>query len=163
MLDRDQSHSVGLTDLYEFPGAYAQRFDGIDPALEDPLRAFLNTVSRKLRLDTLTEETSANVAVERVDLEGDPTEPLFTLDGLCSLTKLYVTDDRVAKRLCARLKLAEAADTCGKQLLKEKLLAEYIFSLEKEVHLTLTRKNETTLIWLTIGYFEVTDDTTKPE
>jgi prepilin-type N-terminal cleavage/methylation domain-containing protein len=155
LLDRDADARISFADLYEFPGAFARRNDGIDPELEEPLRAFLNKVSKEMKLDTLSEEMSSQVGVEGGILRStDGGQTWFSLEGLCHLTDLYVTDKKVAGELCKKLRLAEAANARGDLRARDRLIAEFFDDLEKQVHLTLTRQNATTMEWLTVGFFE---------
>jgi hypothetical protein len=38
---------------------------------------------------------------------------------------------------------------------RDRILGNYFDELERQVHKTLTRRNATTLIWVTVGFFEV--------
>ena len=157
LLDRNSNDEVSLLDLYEYPSAFAQRFDGIDDSLEEPLVEFLNKVSREMKLDSLSEATAANVGIGAGILRSsDGGETFFTLSGLCKLTELYVTDEKVARRLCATLRAAEAADRRGDSRARDTHLGNWILDVTFQVNKTLTRKNATTLsnvfaVWLTTG------------
>ncbi len=77
----------------------------------------------------------------------------FSLDGLCRLIGLYSTDEKVADELCWKLRLAEAAGARSDLRARDRFLRDYFDELEKQTHKTLTRRNESTLLWLTAGFF----------
>ena len=156
ILDRDLDGNISLTDLYDFPGGFASRFDGVSPELEEPLRGFLNKVSQELKLDTMNQQTAADAflgaGVYR-SLDGGAT--WATLDGLCDLVVVHVSDKKVAGDLCKNLTLADAAKQKGDLRSRDRLLAQYFSELEQQAHITITRKNITMMVWLTVGFFEV--------
>jgi prepilin-type N-terminal cleavage/methylation domain-containing protein len=159
LIDKNVDGQISLNDIYEFPGAFAEVFDGVDPALQEPLRTFLNKVSLELKLQTMTEETAENSAVGVGILRSmDGGQTWFTLDGLCHLTNLHVSDKKVASDLCKTLTLADAAKQRGDLRTRDRLLAQYFSELEQQAHITITRKNITMMVWLTVGFFEVRGD-----
>ena len=163
IVDGDGDGNVSLLEVVDWPGEYAQRFDGIDPAIEAPVRRFLTTVRQKMKIDTLNEEMSNQVKVDIGVLRStDSGQTWFSLDGLCRLLELYVTDETVADDLCKRLQRAESANARGDLRARDRLLRGYFGELDTQVHRTLTRKNATTMIYLTIGFFEVTGDGRAP-
>jgi len=156
LIDKNFDGQIGLNDLYEFPGGFADVFDGVDPALQEPLRTFLNQASQELKLQTMSEATAngANAGVGFLrSLDGGAT--WFTLEGLCNLINLHVSNGKVADDLCKTLRLADAAKTRGDLRARDKLLSEFLNELEAQVHKTITRRNATTMVWVTIGFFEV--------
>ena len=159
IVDGDGDGSVTPFEAFDWPGGYAQRFDEIDPAIEGPVQRFLTNVRQKMKIDTMSEEMSRQVMVEVAVLRSAQTEQtLFGLDQLCSLVELNVADGRVADELCQMLRLAEAANVRGDLQTRDTLLTAYFVELERQVHRTLTRKNATTLTFLTEGLFEVGAD-----
>lgn len=154
ILDGDGDGQVSLLESFDWPGRYAQRFDGIDPAIEEPVVRFLAHVRQKMKIDSLSEGMRGQVGVE-VDALRSPEsgQTPFSLDGLCRLIVHYVTDTTVADRLCKKLRQAEAANIRGDLRARDRFLAVYFGELESQVHITLTRRNATTLIWLTVGFF----------
>jgi hypothetical protein len=56
-----------------------------------PLDDFLSSVSREMRLDLLSPEQRSTIGVRLSGLQGDPGE-VYSFDGLCSLTQLYVSE-----------------------------------------------------------------------
>jgi type II secretory pathway pseudopilin PulG len=156
IVDGDGDGSVSLHEAFDWPGEYAQRFDGIDPAIEGPVRRFLTNVRQKMKVDDLSEEMSSQISVGVGILRStDGGQTWFSHDGLCSLLELYVTDGTVADELCKTLRRAEAAHARGDLRARDRFLGDYFGELEGQVHKTLTRRNATTLIYLTIGFFEV--------
>lgn len=158
IVDADGNGTVSLVETFDWPGRYAQRFDGIDPAIEEPVRRFMTSVRQRMKIDTLNEEMGREVGVG-VDVlrSSDGGQTLFSLDGLCRLIDRYATDQKVADELCRLLRRAEAAAARGDLRARDRILGEYFEELERQVHKTLTRRNATTLIWLTVGFFEVVD------
>jgi hypothetical protein len=109
-----------------------------------------------MKIDGLSEETreqvGAGVGVLR---SSDGGRTWFNLDELCLLIRLYTTDEKVADELCKQLRRAEAARARGDLRARDRILGNYFDELERQVHKTLTRRNATTLIWVTVGFFEV--------
>lgn len=154
ILDGDGDGNVSLREAFDWPGEYAQRFDGIDTAIEGPVSRFLTSVRQKMKVDGLSDEISRQVGVEVDDLRSsDGGHAPFSLDELCRLIDRYVTDQKAGDRLCKRLRQAEAANARGDLQARGRFLADYFDELESQVHVTLTRRNATTLIWLTVGFF----------
>jgi prepilin-type N-terminal cleavage/methylation domain-containing protein len=158
ILDGNNNGNVSLLEALDWPGRYVQRFDGIDPAIEAPVLRFLANVRQQMKIDTMSEEVRRQVEVDAGLLRSRAGgQTLFSLDGLCRLIDLYVTDQKAADELCKHLRRAEAADARGDLPARDRLLSDYFAELEEQVHKTLTRKNATTLVWLTIAFFEVGD------
>lgn len=157
IIDRNGDENISWLELYDWPGAFAARFDGVSPELEEPLRAFLNKVSQELKLDTMNQQTAGEaflgVGVYR---SLDNGQTWATLDGLCDLVVLHVSDKKVAGDLCKNLTLADAAKQRGDLRTRDRLLAQYFGELEQQAHITITRKNILMMVWLTVGFFEVT-------
>jgi prepilin-type N-terminal cleavage/methylation domain-containing protein len=154
ILDGDGDGKVSLHETFDWPGRYAQRFDGIDSAIEEPVLRFLAHARQKMKVDGLSEEMSRQVSVEVDGLRSPESgQTPFSLDGLCRLIERYVTDAKVADKLCKRLRQAEAANARGDLQARDRFLGSYFGELESQVHITLTRRNATTLIWLTVGFF----------
>jgi prepilin-type N-terminal cleavage/methylation domain-containing protein len=158
ILDGDGDGNVSMFELFDWPGTYAQRFDGIDPAIKKPALGFLAHARQKMKIDSLSEEARGQVKVGVGDLRSSEAgQAPFSLDGLCRLIGLYVTDEKVADELCRKLRLAEAAATRGDMRARDRILRDYFEELEKQTHKTLTRSNATTMVFLTVGFFEVVD------
>ena len=165
LLDRDGDERIGFTDLYDYdyPGAFAHRFDGLDPKLEEPLRAFLNKAGKEMKVSTLDKEMASDSGVGTSILRStDSGQTWFRHGGLCRLAQLSVTDEKVADGFCKQLRLAEAANERGDLRNRDKLLAEFFGDVEKQVHFTLTRRNATAMVWLTVGFFETNEPSTSP-
>lgn len=113
-----------------------------------PLDDFINSVNREMRLDSLSAEEKRAIGVSLSGLQGNPGE-VFSFDALCRLTQLYVSDQGVASRLCAKLRAAKNADEQGQTENKVRLLEDYISDVEAQVHKRLTRRIAITLITIT--------------
>jgi prepilin-type N-terminal cleavage/methylation domain-containing protein len=126
------------------------------------LSGFLDTVKCEMRLDLLTPESRRAIGVSRSDLRGNPAQD-FSFDGLCSLTRLYVAEQRrdddrgegdehdgegVANQLCAKLRAAQNAAEHGQTENKARFLSDYINDVTAQVHRTLTQRRATALITL---------------
>lgn len=143
ILDGNGDGNVDISEVgYDWPGEYAQRFDGIDPAIEGPVLEFLSVVRQEMKLDTLSEETRGAVYVTvGVFNTTDSGTPYFNLGELCRLTELLVTDGQAADWLCNRLRQAEAAEARGDLRGRNKLLGDYELLVKEEVHKSLTLKS----------------------
>jgi prepilin-type N-terminal cleavage/methylation domain-containing protein len=158
IIDADGNGTVSLLETFDWPGRYAQRYDGIDPAIEEPVRRFMASIRQRMKIDTVNEEMSRQVGVEVAVLRSsDGGQALFSLDGLCRLIDRYVTDQRFADETCRLLRQAETAASRGDLRTRDRILGDYFEEIERQVHETLTRRNATTLIWLTVGFFELVD------
>lgn len=156
IVDADNDGNVSLRETFDWPGEYAQRFDGIDPGIEGPVRRFLANVRQRMRIDNLGDDSSSQTRVGVGILRSmDGGQTWFDIDELCKLLESYVTDGDVATELCKTLRRAEAARARGDLRGRDRFLAQYFAALESEVHKTLTRQNATTMVFLTVGYFEV--------
>src|SRR5262245_12367351 len=163
ILDGDGDGNVSMFELFDWPGTYAQRFDGIDPAIDKPVREFLAHARQEMKIESLSEETRKQVEVGAGALRSSEAGQMpFSLDGLCRLIGLYATEEKVADELCMKLRLAEAAAARGDLRTRDSLLRDYFEELEKQTHKTLTRSNATTMVYLTVGFFEVVDVPTPP-
>ncbi len=156
ILDGDGDGNLSLFEAFDWPGRYAQRFDGIDPAIEEPALAFLAHARQRMKVDRMSEETRRQLEVGAVALRipGPGLAP-FHLDGLCRLIGGYATDAKVADGLCKRLRHAGAAADRGDSRARDRILGAYFDELERQTHKTLTRKNATTMVWMTLGFFDV--------
>jgi hypothetical protein len=158
ILDGDGDGKVSLLEAFDWPGRYAQRFDGIDPAIEGTALGFLAHARQRMMVDGLSKETRRQLEVDAVALRipGPGLAP-FRLDGLCRLIRGWVTDPKVADGLCKRLRHAGAAADQGDSRARDRILEAYFDELERQTHKTLTRRNAATLVWLTTGFFRVVD------
>jgi prepilin-type N-terminal cleavage/methylation domain-containing protein len=157
LLDQNLDGNVSLAEIYDLPGAYAQQFDGIDPALDGPVRQFLDLVRREMRLDTSSAESLERLTVPTsLAFAPDLGSAHFSLVQLSELTKRLVTDERVARQLCFDLKKAEDALARGDLKTAGRYLANYQRGVEGETHRSLTDRDAKTLqVWLTVGFFDV--------
>jgi prepilin-type N-terminal cleavage/methylation domain-containing protein len=164
ILDGNGDGNVSLFEAFDWPGRYAQRFDGIDPAIEAPVFRFLAHARQEMKIDSLSEEMRGQVGVLRDSAVGAAQQhrsgddqiivDVFSFEVLCRLINHYVTDQNVADELCRHLRRAEAAGARGDLQVRDRILRDYLDELESQVHLTLTRRNATTLVWLTVGFFK---------
>ncbi len=84
-----------------------------DTDRSSPLGRFLAIVGTEMKLGAANENVSALPGVALSSLQGDPGALFFSFDGLCSLTKLFVSQDGIAVSLCAKLDAAKAAASAG--------------------------------------------------
>jgi prepilin-type N-terminal cleavage/methylation domain-containing protein len=163
VLDRDANGRVGALELYDLPGAFAQPFDGISPELEEPLRAFLNKAGKEMKIDTLSAEDAKEIdAGTGFQFSSDQGQHWFSVAGLCRLSNLTVSDQKLADEFCKELRQADAAARRGDLRARDKILQAYFAKLETQVHLTITRSDAIAMVWVTVGFFEVTDQTGSP-
>jgi hypothetical protein len=148
IIDSNRDGNVSMLEVLDWPGEYAQRFDGIDAAIERPVHKFLDVVRQELKLNDLTPEERSNVYAVYVtvgffeSLDGGKT---FTPSGLCELTQSYVTEKRVGDWLCTKLGAADDAEKRGDFRAKAKALEQYTEELRAETNKTVTYKNAATL------------------
>lgn len=163
LLNRDRSSLPVIRDFVGSPDSLDQAFDkldsdddrlasfdeilNLDTGSEISIAEFLNSVNREMRLDLLSPEMKRAIGFGLSDLRGNPAE-IFSFDGLCVLTRLYVSAEEVANQLCASLMEAKAAAERGDSEAKARFLRAYINDVEAQAHRTLTRKKATTLITL---------------
>ena len=159
LLDRDANGRIAFADLYDFPGEYFS-----DPALEVPLRDFLTKAGKEMKVDTLSAEMRAETEVDIGTLTSlDQGRTWFSVAGLCRLSNLTVSDQKVADEFCRELRQADAAVLRGDLRTRDKILQAYFAKLETQVHLTITRADANAMIWVTIGFFEIADDSIRPD
>jgi hypothetical protein len=115
---------------------------------EIPLDSFLDTVSREMRLDLLSSEERMAIGVSLSGLQGIP-GGILDFDGLCSLTRMYVSDQGAANQLCAKLIAARNAAQHGNPEDVNRFLTDYINDVEAQIHRTITKRKGLTLITIT--------------
>lgn len=163
LLDRDRDGNFSYADLYDFPGEFGERFDGIDPELEVHLRGFLDKAAEELKIGTMSPELATRSRVEIDVLTPlDQGRTWFSIAGLCRLGDLTVSDQKVADEFCKELRQADGAARRGDLRTRDKILQAYSAKLESQVHLTITRADAIAMIWLTTGFFEVPHSTVRP-
>ncbi len=137
--DNDNDHHNGVVSLDEI----IHLNSGTDISLD----GLLDTVNREMRLDLLSPEQRRAIGVGLADLQGHPAE-LFSFDGLCSLTRLYINEPGLANHLCARLSVAKNAAEHGDTEKKGRFLRLYMNEVAEQIHRTLTQRRATTLVTL---------------
>ena len=163
LLDRDGDGSVAFAELYDFPGGFAARFDGIDPDLEEHLRGFLNKAGEEVKLGTMSPELATRSAAgPSVFKSVDQGQTWFSVAGLCRLSNLTVSDQKVADEFCKELRQADGAVRRGDLRTRDKILQAYFATLETQVHQTITRADAIAMIWVTVGFFEVPHSSVRP-
>jgi prepilin-type N-terminal cleavage/methylation domain-containing protein len=78
----------------------------------------------------------AGVSLPAVQAEGPH---VFSHDGLCELTGDYLSSHGIARALCARLRLAEAAEEHGRDRLEEHAMRRYLDGVAAQIGRRLTR------------------------
>lgn len=141
MIDSNGDGTVSVQEIQSF-----QIVGDENP--DDPLAEFLAFVRDEMKLGVLSPEEKATTGVQLSDILEDPAEPVFSYDGLCALTKQYVTKEGVANALCAKLRAAEAAEARGNHETRRESLRAFINQVEAQSGKSLTRIRATTLITL---------------
>lgn len=112
-----------------------------------PLDSFLDSVSREMRLNSLSSEERMAISVSLSGLQGNPGE-ILDFDGLCSLTQMYVTEQGAANQLCAKLIAAKNAAQHGNVEDRDRFLTAYINDVEAQIHRTVTKRKGITMIMI---------------
>ena len=86
---------------------------------------FIDFVKAEMEFGVANEDVSSLPGVSLADLHGDPAAPLFSYEGLCHLTQVFVQHHGVANSLCAKLAVAEAAEARGDARAKAAALKTY--------------------------------------
>ena len=146
IIDANNDGNVSLQEAaYDWPGEFAQVFDGTNPAIERPVLEFLNVVRREMNLVDLSPEERSGVFLTVGFFETLDGGQTFTQSGLCEITQSYVTEKRVADWLCAKLAAADDAEKRGDFRAKARALEQYTEELRSETNKTVTYKNAITL------------------
>ena len=114
----------------------------------NPLTGFLSFVFTEMKWGTANENLDALPGVDMASLQGDPGALFFSFDGLCSLTKLFVSQDGIAVSLCAKLDAAKAAASAGDLGAKQGALQAYENEISAQAGKTLTFRHAATLTTL---------------
>lgn len=109
---------------------------------------FIAFIEQEMAFGAGNEDVRSLPGVSLSDLQGDPADPLFTYEGLCTLTKLFVQHEGIAHSLCAKLKNAEAADARGNSRAKMGMLKAYKNEAAAQAGKTLTHREATILMTL---------------
>ncbi len=120
----------------------------LDTGSELSLADFLDFVSEEMKLDTLSPELSRQIGVDVPAVQDNLGNSLFSFDGLCSLTRQYVSGEADANQLCEMLKAAEEAAARGDSAAKAGFLRAYIDEVSARIQISLTRRRATTLTTL---------------
>jgi prepilin-type N-terminal cleavage/methylation domain-containing protein len=112
----------------------------------DPFAYLIPYVSEEMRLDLVSPDLKLAAGALFSDLEGDAAEQLFSYDGLCSLTRYFVTNEGIANGMCAKLDAAESAEERGNTAAKLGALQAYMNQAEAQAGNALTNPRATTLI-----------------
>jgi prepilin-type N-terminal cleavage/methylation domain-containing protein len=135
MVDANGDGSVKLAEIENFQ-------DGIDGS---PVGSFIDFAANEMKLDVLTPDLRNTIAIVRADIQRDPSQQVFSYEGLCGLTTLYVTKPGVAAGMCAKLSAAADAETRGNLEAKRGALEAYINQVAAQSGKSLTRRRATTL------------------
>ncbi|HVF46557.1 MAG TPA: prepilin-type N-terminal cleavage/methylation domain-containing protein [Pyrinomonadaceae bacterium] len=112
----------------------------------DPFADLIPYVRQEMKLDLVSPEFRSQAGVLLADLGGDPAAQFFSYDGLCSLTRSYVSNPGIANSMCAKLSTAEAAEERGNQAAKLGALGAYRNQLNAQSGKALTAGRASTLI-----------------
>jgi type II secretory pathway pseudopilin PulG len=111
----------------------------------DPFAYLIPYVRQEMKLDLISPDVRSQAGVLLADLEGDPAAQYFSYDGLCSLTRYYVSNHGIANSMCAKLSAAGAAEERGDQAAKLGALAAYRNQLNAQSGKALTAGRASTL------------------
>jgi prepilin-type N-terminal cleavage/methylation domain-containing protein len=121
-----------------------------------PLKSFFDTVSRELRLETLSTQELQDISVSLGDFDGDGdvdgADYLFSYDGLGKLTTLFNKENvaginaTTLAEMLAKLDAAEAAEASGNLNRNGKLLKQYRQMVKAQIGKSLTRANANILL-----------------
>ncbi len=114
----------------------------------NPLSGFLSFVFAEMKWGAPNENLDALPGVDLASLQGDPGALFFSFDGLCSLTKLFVSQDGIAVSLCAQVDAAKAAASAGDLGAKQGALQAYENEISAQAGKTLTLRHAITLMTL---------------
>ena len=164
LLNLDSSAASQVRDFVEsgntVPDAFARldaNGDGLvtfeeildfDRDRSSPLGRFLAIVGTEMKLGAANENVSALPGVTLSSLQGDPGALFFSFDGLCSLTKQFVSQDGIAVSLCAKLDAAKAAASAGDLGAKQGAFQAYENEISAQAGKTLTFRRAITLMTL---------------
>jgi Tfp pilus assembly protein PilE len=109
---------------------------------------FIGFVEQEMAFGAGNEDVLLLPGVFLSDLRGDPADPLFTYEGLCALTKLFVRHKGVAHSLCAKLMNAKTADARGNSRAKMGMLKAYANEVAAQAGKSLTHGEAIILITL---------------
>ncbi len=119
----------------------------MDSALSNPLKEFIAYVAQEMKWDTLSDGTSNTILVgEDIGAASGEQPPLFSYDGLCILTNIWINQGEIPASLCSLLEEAEAAEANGDARGKSKAIKRYQKAVKAEIGRTVTRSNSKTLI-----------------
>jgi prepilin-type N-terminal cleavage/methylation domain-containing protein len=138
--DADGSATVTLAEILIF-----------DTNPQTPVGALLALSRQELKIGAAGEVVSAFPGVPLSAFDGmDPSLALFSYDGLCVLTKVFVPKILASAPLCRRLDAAEAAETAGNDPAETAAVRRYLVSLQNKVHREVTRRGQLTLSQLAV-------------
>ncbi len=110
-----------------------------------PLKAFNDSITRELRLDTLDAQASNDIAATMAEL--DITQPsLFSYDELQHLTRIVFNGGAGDDTLAAKLQAAEDAEANGNLNRKAKSLTQYRKLVRRQIGTSVTGTNANILI-----------------
>ncbi len=164
LLNMSQDAPLQARSFVGSPGRTAEVFDAFDanndgtvsiaeietfqsPVSDlDPFAYLIPYVREEMKLDLVSPDLKLTAGALFADLEGDASEQLFSYDGLCSLTRYYVTNTGIANGMCAKLDAAESAEERGKTSAKLGALNAYMNHVAAQSGNALTHPRATTLI-----------------
>jgi prepilin-type N-terminal cleavage/methylation domain-containing protein len=167
LLSADPTAPAEVRDFLRGPGTLAdvfRRFDAdggatvtlseiliFDTNPQAPVGALLALSRQELKIGAAGEAFSAFPGVPLSTFDGvDPGAALFSYDGLCVLTKVFVPKIFASAPLCRRLNAAEAAEVAGNDPGETAAVTRYLGSLQNKVHREVTRRGQLTLSQLAV-------------
>jgi hypothetical protein len=150
LFDIDGDGLITLREINVCMGDGSVRFAETipDDRLRNPVEEFFAYVRQEMKFDTMSEEAqnSILVGIGNIGVASDEQPPLFSYDGLCILTNIWINQDEIPDALCEKLEVAEAAEASGDLRARDKSIKSYQKGVKAQTGKTITRNNAKTLI-----------------
>ncbi len=126
-----------------------EEISNLNTGSELSLADFLDFVKKEMKLDEISPELGRQISVGLPAVQNEPGYSLFTFESLRNLTRLYVSKEEDANRLCDLLKAAEGAAARGDSSAVATILDfEFEGELTALTHKSLTRRKSSALLML---------------
>ncbi len=109
---------------------------------------FLSLVRDEMKLDLLSPELKGQISVGLPAVQAEKGYSLLSFDSLCELTRLYISSEEEADRLCESLKAAGEAEKRGDLAARTDFVEAYVDRLRLYSYGYLTRRGASALLML---------------